>query len=216
MIKKNNQSKTLNSLSQKTELELLEALLQPEDANYPWNPADGESDIYFSELEQHFAIEELLSTEELTTKSHAFYDQLDNLWSQVITTTECKYNTCQSVIEHLHITLNSAFAANVPQGWLKTIAQKATEIFSTQQSLGEELVQCVQAVLPNWAADDLFVLARPFAYAMRSNESPDLQSIVDQVDKRDWTTLSEIEQAKVSVAIAYYAFKQLKSYQSEG
>lgn len=215
MIKKNNESKILNALSSQMELELLDALLQPEDGTYPWNPSDDESDDYFSELEQQFAMEELLTNEELTTKSQAFYGHVDSLWDQVVTNCHYKCNTNQSVVDHLQVILSSAFAANVPQGWLKTIAQKATEIFATQQSIGEELVQCVQSVLPTWDTDDLLVLARPFAYAMRSNESRDVKSVIDQVNNRDWETLSELEQAKVSVAIAYYAFRQIKNSQSE-
>ncbi|MBW4555174.1 MAG: hypothetical protein KME59_04395 [Trichormus sp. ATA11-4-KO1] len=211
MTNKNNRSETF--LSQ-VELELLEVLLAPDDAPYPWNPADEDSEAYFDELERQFATQDLLD-EELTTKSQTFYEQLDSLWSKVST---CSRDICeanQSVVDNLQLTLHTAFAHGVPQGWLSAIAHKAAEIFTSQQSVGEQLVQCVQAVLPTWGADDLFVLARPFAYAMRSSESPDVKSIINNIENRDWKTLSEIEQAKVSVAIAYYAFKQLNRSQSE-
>ena len=51
-------------------------------------------------------------------------------------------------MNNLQETLHTAFAAAVPQGWLNAIAAKAAEIFAAQQSLGEQLVECVQAVLP--------------------------------------------------------------------
>ncbi|KZL47910.1 hypothetical protein A2T98_20805 [Nodularia spumigena CENA596] len=210
-----NGSDTFNALPSQVELELLEALLESEDAAYPWNPADDESEIYFSELEPQFAMQDELD-EELTTKSLAFYDKLDSLWSEVLTNSnyECHPHQSVSVVDNLQVALNSAFAHSVPEGWLTAIANKAAETFASQQSIGEQLVHCVQSVLPAWDVDDLFVLARPFAYAMRSSESPEVMSSISKVKNRDWITLSEVEQAKVSVAIAYYAFKELNSYQS--
>jgi len=201
-------------LPSQVELELLEVLLEPEDATYPWNPADDESEGYFGELEQQFVMQDLLD-EELTTRSQNFYEQLDTLWSEVETSSYYNCNTICASVDNLQETLRTAFVASVPQGWLNVIAQKATDIFASQQSIGEQLVQCVQAVMPTWQADDLFVLARPFAYAMRSSEPQNLKSIISNIENRDWTNLSEIEQAKISIAIAYYALKQLDSFQTE-
>ena len=70
-----NGSDTFNALPSQVELELLEALLESEDAAYPWNPADEECEIYFSELEQQFTMQDELD-EELTTKSLAFITNL--------------------------------------------------------------------------------------------------------------------------------------------
>ena len=77
------------------------------------------------------------------------------------------------------------------------------------QSIGDKIVQCVQDVLPNWAADDLFVLARPLAYSMRSREDNGTELVFNRLSNHEWINLSEIEQAKVSVALAYYAISQL-------
>jgi hypothetical protein len=211
MINKINASETFQS---QVELELLEALLEADDATYPWNPADDESEAYFHELEQQFVMQDLLD-EELTTRSHFFYEQLDTIWSKVSSDSDYKFNTNRSILENLQQSLHTAFAAGVPQGWLNAIAQEAAEIFSAQQSIGDQLVQCVHAVLPTWAGDDLLVLARPFAYAMRSSEPENATSIINKVGNREWATLSEIEQARVSVAIAYYALKQLNDYESK-
>ena len=94
---------------------------------------------------------------------------------------------------------------------LKAIAQKASEIFTLEQSASSKLVECVQDFLPHWGIDDLLVLARPFAYSMRSSEPANLASVTSNIADREWTDLSEIEQAKVSLAIADFAFKQLHS-----
>ncbi|WGV28075.1 hypothetical protein [Halotia branconii] len=215
MINKiNNSDNTFYSFPSLVELELLEALLEPEDATYPWNPADDESEEYFAELEQQLGMQDLLD-EELTTQSQNFYEQLDTLWSEVETSSHYKCNTGCAGIDSLQESLQTAFVANVPQGWLNAIAQKATDIFASQQSIGEQLVQCVQAVMPTWESEDLFVLARPFAYSMRSSEPQNLKSIISNIENRDWTNLSEIEQAKISIAIAYYVLKQLDNLQPE-
>jgi hypothetical protein len=212
MINDTNGSDTFNALAA-VELELLEALLEPDDAVYPWNPADDDSEAYFSELEKQFATQDWLD-EDLRAKSSDFYDKLDHLWSEVTNDSTAESQTDQSLVDSLQITLNSVFADTVPQTLLQAIAQKAVVSFTAEKSLAEQIVQCVQSVLPSWDIDDLFVLARPFAYAMRSRESPEAMSHISRLQNREWMTLSEIEKAKVSVAIAYCALQQLDSSES--
>src|SRR5689334_16434165 len=111
-----NTSDTFHALLSQVELELLEVLLEPDDATYPWNPTEESSQAYFDELEQQFINHNLLD-EELTTHSQSFYNQLDTLWSEV---SNCSYYNCSienSAINNLQKTLQTAFAA-VPQGWL--------------------------------------------------------------------------------------------------
>ncbi|AFY42853.1 hypothetical protein [Nostoc sp. PCC 7107] len=213
MIKKINNSHNIPSSPTQVELEFLELLLQPEDAAYPWNPADDQAETYFDELEKQFAMQDVLE-EELHTKAQSFYGNLDNLWSQVANCNDYKCTTNVSILDSLCETLHT-FAAGVPTIWLKAIAQKATEVVAVQQSINEQLVQCVQTVLPTWETDDLAVFARPYAYAMRSSEQQNLASVVNKIKNRDWATLSEMEQAKVSVAIAYYALRQLDKLETE-
>ena len=214
MANKSNGSDTYSSLPSQIDLELLEALLEPDDATYPWNPADEESEAYFHELEQQFGMQDLLE-EELTTRSQDFYSHLDTLWSGIASTPDYHSNLQQVVVLNLQETLRTTFAACIPQGLLNTIATKAAEIFAAQQSMGEQLVECVQTVLPTWGTEDLLVLARPFAYAMRSSESQNASSAISNLNNSEWTALSEVEKAKVSLAIAYYAFTQLNKSQSE-
>ncbi|MDZ7961947.1 MAG: hypothetical protein RMY34_29415 [Aulosira sp. DedQUE10] len=210
MVNNINNSDTFTSFPSQVELDLLAALLEPEDATYPWNPADPESEAYFSELEQQFLNDDLWE-EELTKRSQDFYSQLDTLWPEDAITSDSKSHIGQILMANLQ----EAFASAIPQTWLNTIANKAAEMFASQQPIGEQLVQCVQGVLPSWGPDDLLVLARPYAYAMRSGEPQCPKAMITKLGNREWTSLSEVEQAKVSLAISYYALTELNSFQSE-
>jgi cell division septum initiation protein DivIVA len=198
-----------------TQLELLETLLEAEDVGYPWNPAQSESDDYFGTVEHQSEIQDLLD-EELTVRSQSFYNQLDTLWSNVSAKQQYNPNTAVNLVMQLKENLAKQIAARVPHELIERIAEKASEIFNPKQSMGEQLVSCAQAVLPSWGSDDLTVLARPFAYAMRNSEAQNLETVLDKVGEHDWQTLSEIEQARISVAIAYYALRQITNFQKEG
>jgi hypothetical protein len=50
---------------------------------------------------------------------------------------------------------------------------------------------------------------------MRGSEPQNAESTITEIDNREWTALSQIEQAKVSLAIAHYAFTQLNGLKSE-
>ncbi len=199
-----------NSLSQ-IELDLLATLLEPEDNAYPWNPCDEENQAYFSQLEEQFPMQELLD-EELNTRCEGFHNQLDALWSKVETQAQYNCNTNPSVAVKLSYSLQKEFRNSIPKNWINSIAQKAAEIFNSQQSITEQLIECVQTVLPSIDADDIMVLARPLAYATRSGEPKKVESALtdfNQDDNREWAALSEIEQAKIGLAIAYHALNQL-------
>ncbi|MHC5598718.1 MAG: hypothetical protein ACYTXC_22730 [Nostoc sp.] len=214
MANKINGSDTFSSLPSQLDLELLEALLEPEDGTYPWNPGDEESEAYFQELEQQFGMEDL-QDEEVMRRSQDFYRHLDTLWSDITPTPDHNDNRQQAVVLNLQETLRNNFCAYVPQALLNTIATKAAEIFAARQLISEQLVECVQTVLPTWGTEDLLVLARPFAYAMRSSESQNAASALSNLQNSQWTALSEVEKAKVSLAIASYAFTQLNKSQCE-
>ncbi|MEH2290582.1 hypothetical protein [Nostoc sp.] len=214
MADKINDSDTFSFLPSQIDLELLEALLEPEDANYPWNPGDEESEAYFQELEQQFGIEDLQGVE-LMRRSEDFYGHLDTLWSSITSTPDHNHNRQQAVVFNLQQTLRNNFSACVPQILLNTIATKAAEIFAARQLISEQLVECVQTILPTWGTEDLIVLARPFAYAMRSSESQNAASALSNLQNSEWKALSEVEKAKVSLAIASYAFTELNKSQPE-
>jgi len=66
-------------------------LLEPDDAPYPWNNADPESENYFVEAEQEF-VEDWLEQE--ITAVPTFFSQVDQLWS---TTTPVANSTAVKV-----------------------------------------------------------------------------------------------------------------------
>lgn len=160
-------------------------------APYVWNPAAPESEAFFTALERNFSLDSW-NADELTTRSNAFFAQVNQLWSAT----------------SLQETLMQRFATRVPQQFLTAIATRAQQVLSSSASLADQLVQCVQDVLPNLAEDDLYVLARPLAYAMRGNDTP-IESTLERVRSIEWTALSEVEQARLSLAIARYALAEL-------
>ena len=193
----------INYSSQKIQMELLEALLEPDDAPYPWEPATPESEAYFGGREQEFVLEDW-SEAEMTARSQAFFTKLAHLWS-----TSLSQVAESTQVNALQVALAQRFAARVPEGWLNMLAHRVHQVFLTQQSTAAALVQCIQGLLPDWAEDDLLVLARPFAYTMRGKETEAIESVLVNVQDRDWTTLSEIEQARLSLAIARYALAEI-------
>ena len=114
----------------------------------------------------------------------------------------------------LQKSLAQQFADRVPQDLLQRLAQAAVhvtqEVSRQSSSLANQLVDCVQEILPNWQEEDLQVLARPFAYAMRGNDSDQVQSTLTTAQAVNWTELSEIEQARTGFAIARYALSKLE------
>ncbi|HTL90022.1 MAG TPA: hypothetical protein VL134_11525 [Leptolyngbya sp.] len=152
--------------------------------SYPWNPADPESESFFNTLEQKFSID-ALSDDEIGDRADAFFSHLDTLFAAPT----------------LETSLAQKFAT-VPQSVLNTIARQAQNLANSSATLAEQLIQCVQEALPQWAEDDLRVLVRPLAYSMRGEEPT--------VKSTDWATLSETEQARLTLAIAQYALNQVQ------
>lgn len=178
-----------NSRSQ-AEAELLEALLGQDETVYPWNPGDPEAEAYFADLELEFDLDQW-TDEEINGRSQTLFAHIDKCWEQVPVADET-----------LKQSLYERFAARVPMAWLEAIADKAQEIVSTNVSLADKLVECVSPLLQNWAPDDLLIFARPVAYAMRGTEPEALKS-------HDWSELSEMEKARLSMEIAHYALNKL-------
>jgi hypothetical protein len=143
---------------------------------------------------------------ELITSADNFYQNLDIIWDQVSVIEN--NNISKNTVNYLRSALQNAFSV-MPEVLLTAIAQKAAEVSILEKSASEKLVECVQALLPSWEMDDLLVLARPFAYAMRSSEPQTLTSIIRDFEHRDWANLSEIEQVKITLAIADYALQHL-------
>ncbi|HEY9694443.1 MAG TPA: hypothetical protein V6D15_19750 [Oculatellaceae cyanobacterium] len=179
--------------------ELLSLILQPEDTNYPLNPADLGSEAFFTALEQQFELEEW-SDEEISVRSQALFTSLDSCWEQA----------SSSTTDTLTASLLDKFGARIPQHWLEAIAQKASAVISSNLSVAEKLVQCVQQQLPNWAEEDLIVFSRPLAYAMRGETNP-VESTLNAIPEIEWSELSDMEQVRLSLAIARYALDSINN-----
>ncbi|HSF75390.1 MAG TPA: hypothetical protein VLA84_16465 [Microcoleus sp.] len=172
------------------QMELLATIVQT-DVAYPWNPAQLESESYLAALEQEFALSDSFSDSDIALKSQVLFSQLEQVW---LTTA-------------LQKSLREKFA-RVPQAFLASIAQSVQNATVKYQSLADQMVECVLDILPQWAEEDLQVLARPLAYAMRDVDSEGGELVM--ATKKPWAELSEIEQARVSLAVARYAISQLE------
>ena len=177
------------------QMDLLEALLNPEDAMYPWNTADPDSEVYFAEREQDFLIEDWIED----ALPQTFFNQLEQIW---MTNTVGHSSSIQE--------LPPLFAVCVPKGWIEVIAHQAHRVFSTHGPTADKLVQCVQSLLPNWAKEDLLAMARLVTYTRRGKETEPLEGILGNICTQDWTALSELEQVKTSLVIALYVVNQLQ------
>jgi hypothetical protein len=159
---------------------------------YPWNPGLPESADFFNHVVAASPLDAFTDAE-IAQRASGFFSQLDQLWD----------NSLNTILARKF--------ATVPQDIRRTIAQQAESLLTQGDQLVDQLAQCVQAALPQWALEDLQVLSRPLAFAMRGEtaESPLLS--------REWPTLSATEQAKLSLLIARYAIDELQktSAQSE-
>ncbi|CDN16487.1 FIG00875589: hypothetical protein [Richelia intracellularis] len=129
-----------------------------------------ECEEYLLQAESQFVFQDIME-DELNSFCNNFYSQVDSLWGSPLPTISYNYTTDNSLVAGIHESLQKSFAARVLQDWLQKIAQATTNIVDSQVSVGEQLVECVQSVLPAWEEEDLLVLARPVAYAMRSGNN---------------------------------------------
>ncbi|PPS43516.1 hypothetical protein [Chroococcidiopsis sp. TS-821] len=182
------------------QLDLLAALLSSEDATYPWNPADPEADIYF---EQQDALVSEVASVESPAQSQHFYSKLTELWSAVTPSKKNSSSDVDCLPDWQH-----DFANYIPHAWLEAIADRAKQVFPAPNSLTEKLVQCVRGLLPNFVEADLLTLARPFAQPVCSAKQ-ESQAAISRLHRHHWDDLSDIEQAKASLAVARYALAQI-------
>jgi hypothetical protein len=181
------------------EAELLDYLLAPPKNNYPWNPADPETVEYYINSDREFNLDDL-TDEESGGRSQSFFTQIQSCWADAPTP-----EVDDSPLE----LLTAKFGSRVPQHWLETIAIQVSSIIDSHLEPAELLVKSVQDLLSNWAIDDLFVMARPYAYAMRCD--PGVNDPDRIVRPLNWLELSEVERAKLTILIAQYAIDATKA-----
>lgn len=187
--------------------ELLQALLQSDEEVYPWNPAEPEAEAFFAELEGGFFLDYWQEEEELKHSSQALFDRLHKCWETVLK--EESPTLLES--DTLSRSLAEQFEKNMPTAWLEAIAHIAQQVFKSNLSLAEQIVQCVKPLLPNWHEEDLLLLARPVAYAMRGNSQPASEELLSVVPPVEWSSLSSKEQVRLSLVVANSALIQLQN-----
>jgi hypothetical protein len=189
---------TLNN-SSVAEAELMDCLLASSTANYLWNPSDPETADYYAESDSHFSLDDW-SDDEISQRSQSFFASIQSCWETA---------PVQELEQSPLASLTAKFGARVPQQWLSKIAANVSSLANSSLEPVDQLVQSVQDLLSTWATDDLLVMARPYAYAMRCD--PGVTNPDNIVRPLEWTELSEVERAKLTIAIAQYAIDRIQS-----
>lgn len=183
--------------SMNAELDLLHSILDP-NPTYPWNPYTPESEAYFAELEADW--DESDTVDAIAQGWQVLSAQLDTLWPTASQTSER--------VASLVSTLTQRFTVTLPEQVLSTLASQALALANTGRPLMEQLVQCAQSVLNGWDEGDLEVLARPLALSLRDGRGEVLDLQIRAMHQADWSTLSEIEKARLSLALASLALSE--------
>lgn len=165
---------------------------------YPWNPMMPESEAFFMNPATP-TIFDGWQTTEVVERANAFFNHMNQLWA----------------VDPVEATLMARFAARVPQAWLAAIAQRAQQVVANAQTvanasltLSDQLVQCVQDMVPGLAEDDFYVLARPLAVQMRNGGLTNpVDAQIAQVPQVEWEQLSDVQRARLGLAIARYAIE---------
>ncbi len=181
--------------SSEVELQLIDRLLVTDEsiANYPWNPAEPATADYYAETDCHFSLDSW-SEAEITYSSQAFFAKIQSCWANS-PSPELELSPLAALI--------AKFGARVPQQWLAQISANVVRLVPEQLEPIDQLVQSVQDLLPNWMAEDLLVIARPYAYTMRGDTG--VEQLDNIVRPLEWDQLSELERAKLTMAIAQVA-----------
>jgi hypothetical protein len=179
-----------------SEAELIDGLLAAPTTEYPWNPADPDTADYYGRTDSHFSLDEW-SEAEIAQRSQALSAQMQSVWE---TTTTAAMTSPLAA-------LTAKFGTRVPQQWLAQIAANVSSTATSQLEPVDRLMGAVRDLLANWATDDLLVMARPYAYAMRCD--PGVDNPENIVRPLDWAELSELERAKLTILMARYAIDAL-------
>jgi len=182
-----------SNAEQQAQLDLLHSVLGST-PSMPWHPYSPAAARYFDQLEQTVADE---LGDDLAIASQ---------WSQVSALATALWTSSD---DSLLATLAHKFGDRMPQDLLAQLTTQVQTVAQSSQALMEQLVTATQAVLTDVAADDLQVMARPMAMAMRSGETETVDAVVQSIRPVAWDDLSDMEQAKLSLAIARYALTEI-------
>lgn len=199
-----------------TQYDLLASILNPE-TGYPWQPLAPEAEGYLASLETEF--DALEGGDELNSAIAAGWQVLSaqmaaqvevQMGNSSMDTPEMSRAAVNPVLEQLR-----QFQGRVPSGLLQRLAQSAAGLTRSGQPLIDQLVQCVDDILPGWNAEDLAVLARPLAYSLRDGRGEILELNLRAIPTADWDALSDLEQARLTLTVASVALKVAQGEGSE-
>ncbi len=188
----------LSALPAEAQAELLQAVLA-EDV-YPWTGPetafDEEAPIEAAQVLQ-------ISDEEVVQGWQKLSAQLSVMWAT------------HDIPLLQQSALQQRFADRLPSVVIAHIAEKAQQVTRFAQGAGanmtDQMIACVQDILTQVAADDLQVMARPMALAMRGSSRDEfVEATIQSVPQVEWASLSPIERARLSLAAAWYAISQVE------
>lgn len=186
--------------SSQAEAELMDILLAAPNSDYPWDPSDPIAADYYAATDRQFNLDDW-SEAEIAQRSQAFFSQIARSCWTNSPSPEPEASTLETLI--------AKFGARVPQQWLEQIATNVSNLATSKLEPVDRLVRSVGDLLSNWAEEDLLVMARPYAYAMRGDGAIDNPDLVSR--NLDWQQLSEVERAKLTMMIAACAIDPVRS-----
>jgi hypothetical protein len=169
---------------------------------YPWEPISPDGEDYFHRLESDLEDDSTVD-EAITAGWHRVSSLLETQWASVDA----------SRPERLVNALRAEFQGRMPEDALATIATAAVSLVQSRRPVAEQLVETVKGILPSWDTGDLNVLARPLAYSLRDGRGEILDLTLRSAAQAEWETLSDIEKARLSLAIASVALTMAKEEQ---
>lgn len=195
--------------------DLLAAILHPEPA-YPWQPLAPEVEDYLTNLETEF---DALADDDLSpaiaagwqTLAAQITTQMNAAQTATPTAAGMGQTASHSVLDQLR-----QFQGRLPGELLQSLANSATTLARSGQPLIDQLVQCAGDILPDWNLDDLSVLARPLAYSLRDGRGEIVELNLRAIPAHAWDSLSDMEQARLTLTIASVALKAAKIDASTG
>lgn len=177
--------------SNQVELEFVQQVLSDASEGYCWESTERGADA--GQLDSESA--EILKME---LSDGPFFETLERSWHEADAAIKVETQLLQALGERL------------PQSLLARLLTSAQQVIHTGQSLAEQLVQCVDGLIPQLDEDDLQVMARPYAMAMRDQGTPQsLETLRTSVRAAQWTELSPIERARLSLGISHYILSEL-------
>lgn len=179
------------------------ASLFTSDQPYPWEPLSPDGEAYLNHLESQLEDDPVVD------------EAIATGWNRVSTLLETQWaNVTVTATERLLNALKAEFQGRMPEDALGTIAAAAVNLVQSSRPMAEQLVETVKVILPGWDTGDLAVLARPLAYSLRDGRDEILDLTLRSAPRADWENLSEIEKARLSLAIASVALNRAQAENS--